>query len=218
MRYLILSDIHSNSEALSAVLSRVRRKKFDRVVILGDFVGYGANPNQVIDRIREIKKVKIMIRGNHDKVVCGVESGDLFNPVAGRRFDLIVSNPPYVPSRPEDLPARGLSRAWEAGPRGRTFLDRICSEAADYLTAYGLLLLVHSSVCGERETLAALQDGGLAGEVVERNRGPLGVRLTERAAWLREQGLLEGDHEEILLVQARRTRQPADGRDRLLRL
>jgi predicted phosphodiesterase len=82
MRYLILSDIHSNSEALSAVLSRVRRKKFDRVVILGDFVGYGANPNQVIDRIREIKKVKIMIRGNHDKVVCGIESGDLFNPVA----------------------------------------------------------------------------------------------------------------------------------------
>ena len=82
MRYLILSDIHSNSEALSAVLARVRRKKFDRVVILGDFVGYGANPNHVIDRIREIKKDKVMIRGNHDKVACGIESGDLFNPVA----------------------------------------------------------------------------------------------------------------------------------------
>jgi predicted phosphodiesterase len=82
MRYLILSDIHSNAEALSAVLSRVRRKKFDRVVVLGDFVGYGANPNQVIDKIREIRKEKVMIRGNHDKVVCGIETGDLFNPVA----------------------------------------------------------------------------------------------------------------------------------------
>ena len=82
MRYLILSDIHSNDDALGAVLSRVRRKRFDRVVVLGDFVGYGANPNQVIDRIREIKKPKRMIRGNHDKVVCGTESGDLFNPVA----------------------------------------------------------------------------------------------------------------------------------------
>jgi len=82
MRYLILSDIHSNAEALSAVLARVRRKKFDRVVVLGDFVGYGANPNQVIDRIREIRRRKVMIRGNHDKVVCGIESGDLFNPVA----------------------------------------------------------------------------------------------------------------------------------------
>jgi len=82
MRYLILSDIHSNDDALGAVMARVRRKRFDRVVVLGDFVGYGANPNQVIDRIRDIKKPKRMIRGNHDKVVCGVESGDLFNPVA----------------------------------------------------------------------------------------------------------------------------------------
>src|SRR5215470_19472947 len=82
MRYLILSDIHSNDEALAAVLARVRRKRFDRVVVLGDFVGYGASPNQVIDRIRALRKQKVMIRGNHDKVVCGLESGDLFNPVA----------------------------------------------------------------------------------------------------------------------------------------
>jgi predicted phosphodiesterase len=82
MRYLILSDIHSNEEALAAVLARVRRKRFDRVVVLGDFVGYGANPNDVIDRIRGVRKAKMMIRGNHDKVVCGMESGDLFNPIA----------------------------------------------------------------------------------------------------------------------------------------
>jgi predicted phosphodiesterase len=82
MRYLILSDIHANDEALSAVLARVRRRKYDRVVILGDFVGYGASPNDVIDRLRALRHKKIMIRGNHDKVVCGLESGDLFNPVA----------------------------------------------------------------------------------------------------------------------------------------
>jgi predicted phosphodiesterase len=82
MRYLILSDIHSNDEALSAVLSRVRRKKYDRVVVLGDFVGYGANPNQVVDRIRRLRRRKILIRGNHDKVVCGLDSGGLFNPIA----------------------------------------------------------------------------------------------------------------------------------------
>ncbi len=82
MRYLILSDIHSNDEALAAVLARVRRKKFDKVVILGDFVGYGANPNRVVDRIRQIKREKVMIRGNHDKVVVGADSGDLFNSIA----------------------------------------------------------------------------------------------------------------------------------------
>ncbi len=82
MRYLILSDIHSNDEALAAVLARVRRKRFDRVVILGDFVGYGSNPNQVLDRIRRIRREKVSIRGNHDKVVCGLDAGEQFNPIA----------------------------------------------------------------------------------------------------------------------------------------
>ena len=84
MRYLILSDIHSNDEALAAVLARVRRKRFDRVVVLGDFVGYGANPNQVIDRIRNIRKPKSMIRGNHDKVVCGARVGRPLQPGRAR--------------------------------------------------------------------------------------------------------------------------------------
>lgn len=82
MRYLILSDIHSNEEALSAVLARAQRRKHDRVVILGDFVGYGADPNAVIERVSRMRKRKVLIRGNHDKVVCGLDSGDLFNPMA----------------------------------------------------------------------------------------------------------------------------------------
>ena len=82
MRYLLLSDIHSNDDALAAVLARARRRGFDRVVILGDFVGYGAEPNAVLDRLRRVRKEKIVIRGNHDKVVCGLDDGELFNPVA----------------------------------------------------------------------------------------------------------------------------------------
>ncbi len=82
MRYLLLSDIHSNDEALAAVLARARRRRFDRVVILGDFVGYGAEPNAVLDRLRRIRKGKVLIRGNHDKVVCRLDDGNLFNPVA----------------------------------------------------------------------------------------------------------------------------------------
>lgn len=82
MRYLVLSDIHSNDEALAAVLARVRRKRFDRVVVLGDFVGYGPNPNDVIDRVRRIRKRKTAIRGNHDRVASGQDAGELFNPIA----------------------------------------------------------------------------------------------------------------------------------------
>jgi predicted phosphodiesterase len=82
MRYLLLSDIHSNDEALAAVLARARRRGFDRIVVLGDFVGYGADPNAVLDRLRRVRKPRVLIRGNHDKVVSGLDRGGLFNPVA----------------------------------------------------------------------------------------------------------------------------------------
>ncbi len=82
MRYLIVSDLHSNDEAFSAVLSRVKRKRFDRVICLGDFVGYAADPNKVLDRFRHLSKTTFSIRGNHDKVVTGADPGELFNPPA----------------------------------------------------------------------------------------------------------------------------------------
>lgn len=82
MRYLILSDLHGNDEALSAVLGRLKRKKVDRVVCLGDFVGYGADPNKVLDRFRKMPCSTLAVRGNHDKVACGLDSGETFNPPA----------------------------------------------------------------------------------------------------------------------------------------
>jgi len=81
MKYLIISDLHSNLEALSAVLASVKRKRFDRVLVLGDLVGYGANPNQVVDIVRRTKQA-VVIRGNHDKVACGIENGENFNRAA----------------------------------------------------------------------------------------------------------------------------------------
>jgi predicted phosphodiesterase len=78
MRYLILSDVHSNREALSAVLAHARRKPWDKVVLLGDVVGYAAHPNQVVDRLRRLRPM-VAIRGNHDKVCTGLDSGEIFN-------------------------------------------------------------------------------------------------------------------------------------------
>ncbi len=81
MKYLILSDIHSNKEALQAALSHVRRKPWDKAVFLGDLVGYGANPNQTVDILRKLRPLQA-IRGNHDKVCSGIENGELFNRIA----------------------------------------------------------------------------------------------------------------------------------------
>jgi release factor glutamine methyltransferase len=129
--------------------------------------------------------------------------GDLFGPVEGRRFDLILSNPPYLPGDTAELPRSGLARAWEGGRSGRAFIERIAAGARDHLTPEGVLVLTYSTVCDEPKTLAALRAGGLAPKVVVRCRGPLGTRLSARVDWLRSQGvLLAGDEEEILVVRA----------------
>jgi predicted phosphodiesterase len=82
MRTLVISDLHSNSDALRAVLTHVKRKRIERVFCLGDFVGYGAQPNQVLDQVRTIRADKIFVRGNHDRVVAGFEDGEAFNHAA----------------------------------------------------------------------------------------------------------------------------------------
>ena len=79
MRYLILSDIHANITALDAALAAVKGR-WEKCVCLGDVVGYGPDPNEVVDRIREI--AARTIRGNHDKAGSGVANADDFNPVA----------------------------------------------------------------------------------------------------------------------------------------
>ncbi len=82
MRHLIIADIHGNSEALEAVLVRARAEGYDEALVLGDLVGYGAGPNEVVDAVRELTPDSKVIRGNHDKVVADLEDGWNFNSVA----------------------------------------------------------------------------------------------------------------------------------------
>jgi diadenosine tetraphosphatase ApaH/serine/threonine PP2A family protein phosphatase len=81
MRYLVISDIHANLEAYETVMAAAKPLGYDKVLMLGDLVGYGADPNAICDRIRELKPDGL-IRGNHDKVGSGVESPEGFNAVA----------------------------------------------------------------------------------------------------------------------------------------
>lgn len=82
MRYLILSDVHGNWEALHAVLNHCRRKRHDRVLFLGDAVGYGASPNQVVGWLHSIAPQADAVRGNHDRVCSGLDSPEYFNRYA----------------------------------------------------------------------------------------------------------------------------------------
>jgi predicted phosphodiesterase len=82
VRYLILSDMHANWDAFEVVLRRARRKRFDAVLVLGDLVGYGAAPNQVVEAVRRLGPRLYTVRGNHDKVVAGIDNGANFNQTA----------------------------------------------------------------------------------------------------------------------------------------
>ncbi|WP_217177531.1 HemK2/MTQ2 family protein methyltransferase [Streptomyces sp. AC495_CC817] len=135
-----------------------------------------------------------------------VRHGDLTTAVAGRRYDLVISNPPYVPSPADRIPGGGPSRAWEAGRDGRVFVDRLCAAAPGMLRPGGALLVVHSALCGTDTTLRNLEDGGLRASVVDRAEVPYGPVLRARRPWLVRQGLIgEGDdQEELVVIRAER--------------
>jgi diadenosine tetraphosphatase ApaH/serine/threonine PP2A family protein phosphatase len=81
MRFLILSDIHANVDAFDAVLAAAPSKTWDRALVLGDLVGYGAEPNAVIERVLALDPLAV-IRGNHDKAACRIADASDFNHVA----------------------------------------------------------------------------------------------------------------------------------------
>lgn len=80
MRYAVISDIHSNLEALEVVLQEIDRVGVDRIVSLGDLVGYNANPNECVQLLTERAIPSLM--GNHDAAACGLEEPLNFNPIA----------------------------------------------------------------------------------------------------------------------------------------
>ena len=81
MRYLVISDIHANLQAYETVMAEAKPLNYDQVLVFGDLVGYGADPNAICERVRTLQPLAL-IRGNHDKVGSGVESPEGFNAVA----------------------------------------------------------------------------------------------------------------------------------------
>jgi predicted phosphodiesterase len=81
MRYLILTDIHANLEGLETCLTDARARGYDDTLVLGDIVGYGPDPNAVIDLVRDLKP-RAVVRGNHDKVALGMSQADGFHAAA----------------------------------------------------------------------------------------------------------------------------------------
>jgi len=87
--------------------------------------------------------------------------GDLFEPVAGERFDLVIFNPPYLPVCPGEALGTPLDKAWEAGADGRAVIDPFSNNLSNHLTKAGQGLFVQSSLSNLSKTLKVLREKGL---------------------------------------------------------
>ncbi|MER6470618.1 HemK2/MTQ2 family protein methyltransferase [Streptomyces collinus] len=135
-----------------------------------------------------------------------IRRGNLFGPVRGRTYDLVLANPPYVPAPDERRRPRGRAVAWDAGHDGRLLLDRICRDGPGLLRPGGVLLIVHSALSGPERTLELLRGAGLKAAVVRRRWIAFGPVLRSREDWLRRSGLLAAadDKEELVVIRGER--------------
>ena len=138
MRYAVLSDIHSNLEALTAVLEALASERIDRTLCLGDVVGYGADPRACLERLQACDA--LVVGGNHDAVCVGKLDLGWFNETAQaslvwtrdqlsvtdldwlRRLLLVETVEPFTPYHEEVPPApndQGRTGPVKAGPVGR---------------------------------------------------------------------------------------------------
>jgi release factor glutamine methyltransferase len=94
--------------------------------------------------------------------------GDLFEPVVGEHFDLMIFNPPYLPVEPEEALCGPLDRAWEAGPDGRRIIDRFLREMPNHLTPNGRVLFVQSSLANISKTIRVLETRGFRVNILQK--------------------------------------------------
>ncbi|MGH9410025.1 MAG: metallophosphoesterase family protein [Vicinamibacterales bacterium] len=184
-RYLVLSDLHGNIDALEAALTAAAHQ-WDRVLVLGDLVGYGAEPNAVVDRVRALDP-EAVIRGNHDKAACGLDDGSQFNYVA--RAAAQWTGEELSPDNLEYL------RALPPGPLEIDALAEICHGAPfdedhyifDPVDAYRALQAMTRPVCLFGHThlpvIFRAVDGTFEGEAVDPDRDVI-VRLQRGARYL----------------------------------
>lgn len=150
-------------------------------------------------------------RGNavHAGVDVDVREGSWTGALDCAPFEVILSNPPYVPTPPDGdteviPPTAGPAWAWNAGIDGRMVLDPLCGSASSLLADGGSMLLVQSAFSGVEQSLNSLRSTGLDAEVIASQWVPFGPVLSVRASWLEVTGRIQRGcrTEELVVIRA----------------
>lgn len=128
--------------------------------------------------------------------------GDLACATALGPFDVVMSNPPYVPSR-TNVAGGPFAQRWDAGSSGRAVLDPLCGAAWNLVRPGGSLIVVHSAFSDEMRTVESLRANGFDAAVVRRTSIPFGSVLRSRRDYLEAVGLCElgCDVEELVVIR-----------------
>jgi len=191
MPHLILSDLHGNLEAIEAVLAHAEGL-YDRILCLGDLVGYGAEPNAIVDWTR--KNAAVIVRGNHDKAGAGLDDLETFSPLAR---------------------ASALWTRTVLTPESRAYLERLPRGPLPYEG----IDLVHGSPADEDEYLISLEDAlplraylGAQVTFFGHTHVQGGFLLAQRAARrIQPDGVLQIEQKYFYLVNPGSVGQPRDG-------
>lgn len=129
-----------------------------------------------------------------------VKQADLYQSVQEQEFDLIVANPPYVPTPPDWEEQDIIEVSWNAGPYGRSLIDRILDELPQHLAPQGRFLMVQSSLADIPQTMKSLEAMHLQAEILASKWTELGPVSHSRYEWLQQQAIMLNPQSELLVI------------------
>lgn len=99
-----------------------------------------------------------------------LRNGDLFDPVKGEKFDVIIFNTPYLPTSEDEMTGDDLNNAWDGGSDGREVIDRFIADLPPHLNAGGKVQMLQSSLSDINKTLGKLEELGLEASVTAKEK------------------------------------------------
>ncbi len=179
-RFLIFPGVYSPAEDTFLLADRLEVHAGEKVLELGTGCGLLAvlaakeggivTATDVSPTALRCARLNASINGVSDRIFFRL--GTLFRPVDNEEFDLVIFNPPYLPTTVEEALDDQLDRAWNGGRDGRAVLDPFIRELSRHLPLSGRALFVQSSLSGVRKTCRMLEEEGLKYRIISSLKFP----------------------------------------------